>query len=241
MAYVVALIPARAGSKGIPDKNVRPLGGHPLIAYSVKAGVHARNIDRTLVSTDSREYGEIAKRYGAEVPFLRPPEIAADKSTDYEFVAHALDWLEHNEHRVPDYIVHLRPTTPLRRVEVVERAVDAMLKNTVATALRSVHEMSESAYKCFEIENDILKCVGSGSFELEAANRPRQGFPKTYHANGYVDVLNTSFVRARLQIHGNRVAAFVTPAIVEADTPDDFDLLEFQIQRDRDSYTSLFR
>lgn len=241
MAYVVALIPARAGSKGVPDKNVRLLAGHPLIAYSVKASVHARNIDRTLVSTDSPEYGEIARRYGAEVPFLRPPELATDQSTDYEFVAHALEWLELSEHRLPDYIVHLRPTTPLRRTEVVENAIDKMLGNSTATALRSVHEMSETAYKCFEIEGSLLKCVGSGSFELEIANRPRQGLPKTYHANGYVDVLKTSFIRAHRQIHGNRVAAFVTPPAVEVDVPADVDLLEFQIQRDRDSYASWFR
>lgn len=241
MAYVVALVPARAGSKGVPDKNVRLLGGHPLIAYSVKAGVHARNVDRTLVSTDSREYSEIARQYGAETPFLRPSAFATDQSTDYEFVVHALDWFEQNERRVPDYIVQLRPTTPLRQIAVVEAAVDAMLKNAEATALRSVHEMSETAYKCFEIDGDRLKCVGSGSFELEAANRPRQDFPKTYHANGYVDVLKTSFIRAQRQIHGNRVAAFVTPAAVEIDAQADFDLLEFQIQRDRDLYAPLFR
>lgn len=240
MAYVVALIPARAGSKGVPGKNIRMLAGHPLISYSVKAAIHAHNIDRTLVSTDSREYGDIAERYGAEVPFLRPAELATDQATDYEFVAHALDWFEQHEQRVPDYIVHLRPTTPLRQAGVVEAAVDAMLKNTAATALRSVHEMSETAYKCFEIDHDLLKCVGSGSFELEAANRPRQGFPKTYHANGYVDVLRTVFIRAQHQLHGNRVAAFVTPAVVEVDTSADFDLLEFQMQRDGHLYAPLF-
>lgn len=240
MAYVVALIPARAGSKGVPGKNIRLLAGHPLIAFSVKAGIHARNIDRTLVSTDSRDYGGIAERYGAEVPFLRPAELATDQATDYEFVAHALDWFEQHEQRVPDFIVHLRPTTPLRQTGIVEAAVDTMLKNTTATALRSVHEMSETAYKCFEIDHELLKCVGSGSFELEAANRPRQGFPKTYHANGYVDVLRTAFIRAQRQLHGSRVAAFITPPAVEVDTAADFDLLEFQMQRERHLYAPLF-
>lgn len=240
MAYVVALIPARSGSKGVPHKNIRPLAGHPLIAYSVRAGVRARNIDRTIVSTDSREYGEIAQRYGADAPFLRPAELAADASADYEFVAHALDWLEQHENRVPDLVVQLRPTTPLREIGIVEAAVDGMLADNDATALRSVHEMSETAYKCFEIESNRLKCFGSGSFDVEAANRPRQGFPKTYHANGYVDVLRSAFIRAYRMIHGSRVAAFVTPAAVEVDTPADFELLELQVQRGRHVYSSLF-
>ena len=114
MSYVVALVPARAGSKGVPNKNIRSLAGHPLLAYSVRAGVKAGNIDRVIVSTDSAEYADIAKRYGGEAPFLRPAPLAGDRSSDYEFIAHALDWMQQNEKRLPDLIVHLRPTTPLR-------------------------------------------------------------------------------------------------------------------------------
>lgn len=240
MAYVVALIPARSGSKGVAHKNIRPLAGHPLIAYAVKAGTRARRIDRTIVSTDSREYAEIAQRYGAEVPFLRPAGLATDRSTDYEFVVHALDWLEHNENRVPDLVVQLRPTTPLREIGVVEAALDRLLGDGEATSLRSVHEMSETAYKCFEIEDGRLKCVGNGSFDVETANRPRQDFPRTYHANGYVDVLRTAFIRARRKIHGDRVAAYVTPVVLEVDTPEDLELLELQVQRDRHIHANLF-
>lgn len=240
MAYVVALIPARSGSKGVLHKNIRPLAGHPLIAYSVKAGERVRNIDRTIVSTDSQEYGEIARRYGADVPFLRPAELATDRSTDYEFVTHALDWLEQNERKLPDFIVQLRPTTPLRQIGIVEAAVDRMLADSDATSLRSVHEMSETAYKCFEIEHNRLRCIGSGSSDVETANRPRQDFPKTYHANGYVDVLRTAFVRAHRQVHGNRVAAYITPVALEVDMPADFELLELQVKRDWHIHNSLF-
>lgn len=228
MSYVVALVPARAGSKGVPNKNIRSLAGHPLLAYSVRAGVKAGNIDRVIVSTDSAEYADIAKRYGAEAPFLRPAPFAGDRSSDYEFVAHALDWMEQHEKRLPDLIVHLRPTTPLREASRVAAAVTALGLDADATALRSVHEMSESAYKCFEIEEQRLKTVASGFFELDAANQARQLFPKTYHANGYVDVLKTAFIRAYGRIHGNRVTAFITPPVVEVDTEADFALIEYQ-------------
>src|SRR5229473_743527 len=102
---VYSIIPARGGSKGIPGKNVAPLAGFPLIAYSIKASLKARTIDRTIVSTDSPEIAEIAMSFGAEVPFLRPAAIAGDKSTDYEFFNHALEWFQVNESKMPEYIV----------------------------------------------------------------------------------------------------------------------------------------
>ena len=145
MSSTVALIPARSGSKGVLDKNIRPLGGWPLIAYSIRAGLLAENIDRVIVSTDSEHYADLAKKYGAEVPFLRPKSISEDASTDYEFVKHALDWFQMSGKELPKFIVHLRPTTPLRKPSVVADAVEALRRENEATALRSVHEMSESA------------------------------------------------------------------------------------------------
>ena len=240
MPHVVALIPARAGSKGVPNKNVRLLNGHPLLAFSIKAGTLTRGIDRTLVSTDSPEYREIGLRYGAEVPFLRPAGIAGDTATDLQYVTHALDWLEGEGEPVPDFIVQLRPTTPLRDPLLIQQALAQMTGDPAPTALRSIHEMSETAYKCFEVENGRLKCIGSGSFDVEEANRPRQSFPATYHANGYVDILRTSFIRQTNRLHGDRVAAFVTPRTVEVDTPEDFAELEFDMRRKADLFHVLF-
>jgi N-acylneuraminate cytidylyltransferase len=240
MAYVVALIPARAGSKGVPNKNIRPLNGHPLLAYSVRAGVITKGIDRTLVTTDSPEYRDICLAYGAEVPFLRPVEIAGDKATDLEYVLHALDWLQQEEKRVPDFIVQLRPTTPMRDPALVQKAIDVFTDAASATALRSIHEMSETAYKCFEVDNGRLKCVGSGSYDVENSNRPRQSFPATYHPNGYVDILRTSYIRDMNKLHGDRVAAFVTPRAVEVDTQEDFDEIEFKSLRQADLLKTLF-
>ncbi len=231
MAKVIALIPARSGSKGVPNKNTRLLGGHPLIEWSIRAARKAKLIDRVIVSTDSREYADLSIRLGAEAPFLRPAEISGDRATDHDFVAHALDWLKVNGGE-PAYIVHLRPTTPFRNADVIDDAIRKYQISGTATALRSVHEMSESAYKTFEIAADgRLKRVGTDSTALDAANNARQQFPATYQANGYVDVLSTQFIRAKHLIHGDWVLAFATLAVVEVDTEDDFAHLEYQLAR----------
>ena len=231
MASVVALIPARAGSKGVPNKNVRTLGGHPLLAWTIAASRRAARVERVIVSTDSPEYVALSIAEGAEAPFLRPTDISGDRSTDYEFIAHALDWLAVRGEE-PAYVVHMRPTTPLRDPHLIDAAVQAFLDAPPATALRSVHEMSESAYKTFEIApGGQLKRVGSDSTALDGANNARQQYPRTYVANGYVDVLSTAFIRRTGLIHGDHVIPFVTPPVVEVDTEDDFVHLELQLAR----------
>lgn len=227
MSDVVAVIPARAGSKGVVDKNIKLLAGHPLIAYSIMAARLASSVNRIIVSTNSEEYANIAREYGVEVPFLRPDNISGDTSTDYDFVKHLLDWMLSNEGSIPKYLVHLRPTTPLREDGYIDAAINYMKKNDGATALRSVHEMSESAYKTFEIEGDCLKSIGTNSFALDDSNSPRQKFEKTYQTNGYVDVIKTAYVIQNNKLHGDYVIAFVTPHIMEIDTVDDFDYLEY--------------
>ena len=232
MADAVAVIPARSGSKGLPDKNIKILAGRPLLAYSIAAAQLAINIQRTIVSTDSEHYVSIAREYGAEVPFLRPVEISGDVSSDYEFIKHALDWMKENEGYQPEYLVHLRPTTPLREPRYIEAAIEQMKQDEGATALRSVHEMSESTYKTFEIETGFLKCVCTKSWDIEAVGRPRQKYKKTYEGNGYVDIIKSSYVLENCKIHGDRVIAYVTPRIFEADTVEDFDYLEYQVTKD---------
>ena len=128
MANIVAIIPARSGSKSLVDKNIKPLSGHPLIAYSIAAARMSTKIDRVVVSTNSQEYAGIAKQYGAEVPFIRPDEFSTDTATDKDFLIHAMNWLKENEGSVPEYWAHLRPTTPLRNIENIDNAIDAAIK-----------------------------------------------------------------------------------------------------------------
>jgi N-acylneuraminate cytidylyltransferase len=237
---VVALIPARSGSKGVPNKNIRLLGGKPLLEWSIKACLKSKCIDRVIVSTDSFEYAELAKKLGAEAPFLRPAEISGDKSVDYDFVVHALDWLS-NSQGEPDYIAHIRPTTPMRDPLIIDQAFDIFRTHKSATALRSVQKMSESAYKCFEISNlGQLKQAFTGVVSLDVANNARQGFVDTYTGNGYIDFLATKHIRSEKLLHGNFVIPYVTSSVIEVDTEDDFLHLEYQLSNNQEIFQKLF-
>ena len=240
MIDVVAIIPARSSSKGVPGKNIKLLAGKPLLAYSIAAARLSRKIDRVIVSTDSEHYANIAREYGAETPFIRPAELSADSSGDYEWIKHALDWIEDNDGYQPEYLVHLRPTTPLREVSYIDGAIERIKKDNDATALRSMHEMSETAYKTLEIEGGYLKCICSGSFDIDAANLPRQTYEKTYVANGYVDIIRSSFVIENEKVLGNRVIAYITPGITDIDTLEDFEYLEYQIAKYPELVSRLF-
>ena len=238
---ILALIPARSGSKGLPDKNLRQLGNHPLLAWSIRACTLSKLINRIIVSTDSSEYASVAKNYGAEVPFLRPPEISLDKSTDLEFVQHALGVLQEKESYLPDFIIHIRPTTPIRKPENIDLAIDKFsTSNGNFTSLRSVHEMSESAYKTFEIQDEQLVSTFFKQQDLETSNQPRQSLPKTYSPNGYVDVILPSLITSYGKIHGDKVLPFLTEQVIEVDTSWDFNMLELQIQKDNELATRYF-
>ncbi|MDA2934002.1 acylneuraminate cytidylyltransferase family protein [Acidobacteria bacterium AH-259-D05] len=231
MEKVVAIIPARGGSKGIPEKNIKLLGGYPLIAFSTIAAKLCSQIDRVIVSTDCPEIADIAKSYCAEVPFLRPPELARDNSPDMDFVHHALNWLEDYEGGVPKFMVHLRPTTPLRDPILVDLAINTMKSENDATSLRSVHELSEPPQKMFGIQHGFLVGLFPNDPRPEYYNFPRQTFPPAYYPNGYVDIIRTDFVRRSQNLHGDRILAFTTPATVEMDGLEDFEYAEYLLER----------
>ncbi|SVD83668.1 uncharacterized protein METZ01_LOCUS436522, partial [marine metagenome] len=216
----------------VPDKNVRQLGGYPLMAWTIAVCLRVESIDRVIVSTDSEDYAAVAEQYGAEVPFLRPSALANDDSTDLEFVEHALERLESGGCR-PTHLVHMRPTTPFRDPDIVDEALRQFRNSDGATALRSVHEMSESAHKALEVTSEgWLARLGRIDTALDAANLGRQSFPNTYLANGYVDVLSVAFIRSSGSLHGDRVMAFITPPVVEVDTELEFKFLEFCVAND---------
>ncbi|MCV6576456.1 MAG: acylneuraminate cytidylyltransferase family protein [Cohaesibacter sp.] len=240
MSKIIALIPARGGSKGVPDKNIRLLAGHSLLEWSIAACLKSRHIERTIVTTDSQNYRDLALSLGAEAPFLRPAELAQDHSQDIDFVLHALDWLKDKDQE-PDIIVQIRPTTPMRDPALIDAAIEAFQAHEQATSLRSIHEMSESAYKTFEINEDgILACIGTGDTALDAANRARQQCPTTYFPNGYVDILSTAFIRRTGLLNGNHVLPFLTPLSLEVDSEDDFQQIEYHLTRSPNYLDILF-
>jgi len=228
---IYGIIPARSGSKGVPGKNIKLLGGYPLITYTIAAAKMAKNISRTIVSTDSMEIASIAKKYGAEVPFLRPVELSGDKSPDIDFVIHAINWLQQNEKKTPDYLVHLRPTTPLRNPIIIDKAIQEIRSCVEATSLRSGHPAAESPFKWFfRDEQGFFKGI-LPEYSNDFINAPRQLFPTVYIPDGYVDVLKTSFIMESGTLHGNKMIGFVSPVCAEVDRTEDFEFLEFELKK----------
>lgn len=227
---VYAIVPARSGSKGVKNKNLRCLKGYPLIAYSIAAAKLTEGISRVIVSTDSPYYAEVAKYYGGEAPFLRPAEIAGDKSTDLEFMEHAITWLAENEMKLPEFFVHMRPTYPIRELDVISDAVQRMKSDETATSLRSAHLAPNTPYKWFNMREDgYYKSIKEG-LTLDEANNPRQSFPDVYIPDGYVDLLRTKFIIDNHLMHGDRMIGFVVPDGVDIDAMKDVEFLEFYIQ-----------
>lgn len=229
---VYAIVPARGGSKGVKGKNIRPLGGYPLIAWSIAAARLCPLIDRVIVSTNSAEIANVADQFGGEVPFLRPEQFATDTSPDLDFVIHALDWLQDNEKTEPDYLVHLRPTTPLRDPNRLAEAIGMITNQPEATALRSGHALAKSPHKMLQVVENFFTGFFPDHPDKEYYNLPRQTFPVAYQPDGYVDILKSSFVRASTSLHGARMLAYITPFTVEVDRPEDFDHLEFILGRE---------
>ena len=239
--YLVALIPARSGSKGVHNKNLRLLQNRSLLDWSISAAIESQVISRVVVSTNSVDYAQAAKNAGAEVPFLRPESISQDKSTDLEFVKHALDFFR-AEGEIPDLLIHLRPTTPFRDPKVMDQAIlDGLQRRVGVTSIRSVHKMSESAYKSFEIsDSGALVSTFTKVRELDPANEGRQSFPTTYSPNGYIDLLYPDFIHNSGLLHGNNVWPIVTENTIEIDDESDLHFAQALISTSPEIYERIF-
>lgn len=188
---VLAVIPARGGSKGIPRKNIRDFAGFPLIAYSIAAATQSKLVTRTIVSTDDEEIAAVARQYGAETPFLRPAEFAQDNTTDLPVFQHVLSWLKENEGYVPDVVVQLRPTSPVRPITCVDDAVNLLLSHPEADSVRGVVEADQCPYKMWLIDSTsgtMSPLLGVEGIP-EAYNAPRQKLPKAYWQIGHIDTI----------------------------------------------------
>ena len=225
---MLALIPARAGSKRVPMKNIKRLNNIPLIAYTI---ITAKSLfNPVIVSSDSNEILIIASNYGA-IPLKRPLEYCQDDSTDYDVVQHMLN------HYPTDYIAYLRPTTPLRDEIVVHNAEhlfsrlnDAPVNVTHSinwTGLRSVELMAESILKCYFIRNGIAEPVCGSNM---IANYPNQKVEQTYKPNGYIDIIKVDCIKDQ-DLWGDKIYPFVTPPVIEVDTQEEFEYLEWSMTK----------
>lgn len=230
---IYSLIQARGGSRGVPKKNIKFLNGHPLIAYSIIASKLSKYIKRTIVSTDSPEIAEVARKYGAEVPFLRPAEFAQDNSTDLDVFTHAIKWLEEEEGNLPDLLVHLRPTTPLRDPALIDEAIEKIQVNSEVTSLHSVQRAIDLPQKMFQINSaGFLMGFFPNDSRPEYHNLPRQTFPSAYRGGGYVDIVKPHFIKNNPGLfYGSKVLAFFTPPTVDIDCLEDFEYLEYILQK----------
>lgn len=228
---VLAIVPARAGSKGLPGKNVLPFLGRPLVAWSVEAGLQARLVDRVIVTTDGEAIAEAARAAGAEVPFVRPAELAGDLVRDLPVFEHALAWLLEHEGYVPDVVVQLRPTSPIRPRGLVDDAIERLLARPDADSLRAVCPVLHPPYKMWRIEDDTLQpLLDSGVPEQHDA--PRQALPVTYLQSGLLDVIRTRTITELHSMSGSRIVPLVLDPVLDADI-DDQRSLEWAIERAR--------
>jgi len=226
MKKIAALIPARGGSKGVPHKNIHKLCGYPLILYSIAACKFCEEIGDVFVSTDDREIADVAEKYGAKVPFLRPEKYAGDKSTDYQYLKHFFSKVNVDE------VALIRPTTPLRNPVILGEFIEKYFKiREQITSVRSMHEYSESPYKFFKI-NDEGFCEGFfKDFEgiKNYTNLPRQVFPKTYCPNGYIDIIKRETINNG-KTHGDKIYPAVTDYVTEIDTFYELKIIENELK-----------
>jgi len=194
------------------------------MAYSIAIARMSHLIEHVFVSTDSAEIAEIALKYRAEVPFLRPIEISQDDSTDLEFFQHFMKTLSQKGIKLPDRIVHLRPTTPLRETHIVNLAIEKIVADPTATSLRSVHPIHITPYKMFQMEGKYLKGFYPDD-PSEYYNLPRQAFPRSYMPNGYIDIVKPSTIISGA-LHGNAMLGFKTVKVPDIDVEEDFEIAE---------------
>ena len=205
---IVALIPARSGSKGIYRKNVKLFNGKPLIVHSIEQALECPQISKVIVSTDDEQIKSISLAAGADVPFLRPKDISQDLSTDIEWIKHYLLWQEKYDFAsFPDIIVHLRPTYPKRDVSFISNCIKLFCENSeIYDSLRTVVKCEKSPFKTYIKKNDLLiPLFQSLPGITEPYNQCRQSLPITYIHNGCLDIVSTKTIQIQNSITGKRI------------------------------------
>jgi N-acylneuraminate cytidylyltransferase len=212
MTEILAIIPARGGSKGIPRKNIRDFAGYPLIAYSIAAALQSEMVTRTIVSTDDEEIASVARQWGAETPFLRPAEFAQDNTTDLPVFVHALKWLAENENYQPEVVIQLRPTSPIRPRDCVDSAVRILLAHADADCVRGVVTAGQDPHKMWRLpggENAPMTNLLDVSGIVEPYNAPRQVLPPIYWQTGHIDAIRPATILSKGSMSGDVIYPLV--------------------------------
>lgn len=230
---ILAIIPARGGSKGIPRKNIRNFAGYPLIAYSIAAGKKSRYVTRVIVSTDDPEIAAVAREFGAETPFIRPSEFAEDSTLDFPVFEHALKWLAENENYNPEIVIQLRPTSPIRPIDLVDEAVEVLFNHPEADSVRGVVPSGENPFKMWSINpvNGRMNPLLNLEKIAEPYNSPRQILPDTYWQTGHIDVIRAKTILEQHSMSGKIIMPVMidTKYTADIDTPEDWNRYEWAV------------
>jgi N-acylneuraminate cytidylyltransferase len=219
----VALIPARQGSKRVPGKNVRPLNGHPTIAYTIAPAIDSGVFESVIVSTDSEQIAEIATHYGAEVPFLRPPQFASDTSPDIEWLWYTLAELQQRG-RAWDCFSLLRPTSPFRSAETIRRGWSRFVSAAGADSLRAVETCAQHPGKMWVVRGDrMFPLLPFANGDQPWHSTPYQALPAVYVQNASLEIAWTRVVFERRTIAGDVLVPFVTEGYEGFDINDPHD------------------
>ena len=211
---IITIIPARSGSKSIPEKNIQLLAGKPLLAHSIEYSLRSQIVGRTIVSTDSEDIANLAVDCGADVPFIRPSCFAEDTSIDYEFMRHALDYFE-AEGEIYDAYVLLRPTSPLRPLGLIEQAALLLEEFTEATSIRCMAQVSEHPYRIWRGDGPVYPVLDD---LYEPYNMPRQALPKMLFQTGDLEM-----VRRDTLLNGSVSGGCVYPLLIDHQAMIDID------------------
>ena len=213
------IIPARSGSKSIKNKNLQKIGNKSLIEHAINFAREINHVEKIVFSSNSKKYLDIADNIGVDVLHHRSNSASKDNSTDLDFFKNFIK--HHSNKDLPEFFIHLRPTTPLRAKKILNNALNFFLKHQKRfTSMRSVSKMSESSFKTFIIKNSKL-CSLNNKFELDIFNNPKNSFPETYFPNGYIDIIKTKNIFKNF-IHGNKVLPYIiNDKVVDIDSIED--------------------
>ena len=230
---VLAIIPARGGSKGIPKKNLAVIKGKPLVGHSITHALTSKSIRRTIVSTDDLEIADISKRFGAEVPFIRPGALAEDHVLDLPVFKHALDFLKETEGYMPELVVHLRPTSPYRKPEWIDQAVMLLANTPGADSVRSVSKPDKHPYRMFRIGPDgYLDPIMKSEHPIPYLLR-RQDLPDVYYYNCVIDVTRSGTIFEKNSMTGDNIFPYIMKPedVIDIDSPADLEIARYLMEK----------
>ncbi|MEO0311807.1 MAG: hypothetical protein RIQ89_1464 [Bacteroidota bacterium] len=230
---ILAIIPARGGSKGVPGKNLKKINDISLVGWSAIHAKESKLITRTIISSDSEAIIAEAVKHGAEAPFIRPAELAGDLVLDWPVFVHALDYLKNSENYIPDFVVHLRPTAPLRKQGWIDSAIQLLIDHPEADSVRSVSMPDKHPYRIFRIAADgyldpIMKDEHPTPYLLR-----RQDLPPMYYYNCVIDVTKPSTLYQKQSMTGDKLLPYIMnpDEVIDIDAPIDLEIASLMMRQ----------